>query len=80
MFAPLGTYTNAMRRGADEDAPTARAASAMPGTIASSMGRAMAVPSPRRKVRLGNCQCFIVLRRFAADEWTNAGAGFFKDK
>src|SRR5687768_7235635 len=66
MFAPFGTYTKAMRRGA----PVA-AAAATAGCIASSIGNAIAVPRPLRNVLRGICQffmCVIVLGGLCVQE------------
>ena len=54
MLAPLGTYTNAMRRG-NALGSVAAARSRADGAMASNMGSATRVPNPRRKVRLGIC-------------------------
>src|ERR1700736_397729 len=51
MWAPFGTKRNAIRVGAF--ALAAAPASALSGRITSSMGNAMAAPSPRRNVRRG---------------------------
>src|ERR1051326_9495523 len=53
----------AMRRGAVPAGPAAVAASDAPGSMASSMGSATAVPSPLRKVRRGSCQVLFIKSR-----------------
>jgi hypothetical protein len=65
MFAPLGTYTKAIRRGkAPPEAPAPAlvvpAARETMGSMASSTGKATAVPNPRRKVRRGIAQDLLI--------------------
>src|SRR4051812_34254623 len=55
MSKPFGVYTKTMRRGAPLAAAPI-AARAVRGIIASSIGRAIQAPSPRRKVRRGRAR------------------------
>src|SRR5271156_6051013 len=55
---PFGTYTKDVRMGAW----AALAGAAKAGTMASSMGRAIAAPMPRRNVRRSRCFCVTNIR------------------
>ena len=59
MMAPLGKKMNAMRTGAVDPASFAARAT---GTMASSNGKAMAVPDPLRNVRRGSWRFLLILR------------------
>ena len=60
MWTPFGTNMNAIRSGAVPDLAAA-AATARAGAIASSIGRAMVAPMPRKKCRLESCLLMAVV-------------------
>src|SRR5687768_5125753 len=67
-----------MRKGAALD-PAEVAALTTPGSIDSSMGRAMAVPNPLRKVLLGNGDDWFISACGSADYSTTLAGRFFKN-
>src|SRR5438105_2288926 len=77
MFTPLGTKMKAMRRGKPGAVP-GLAAKESAGTIDSSIGSAIAAPSPLRKVRRGNCHCLVMGIIFAL-KLTKLTSNCFKD-